>query len=168
MSRPTTFRWASYRLIRDVYQALATIGQASDEPIKVEPAVAVKKSVLGDQIVCLDCGASLKMLKRHLADNHQMTPKEYRAKWNLPASYSMVAAEYAAKRSQLAKDSGLGRKVAAPLPPKKESPVVRSGDKAASGAIRARTFCQTRWVGLKWPALPPVNCNQKAWSPDMS
>jgi predicted transcriptional regulator len=106
-------------LIGDVYQALATIGQASDEPIKVEPAVAVKKSVLGDHIVCLDCGASLKMLKRHLAGDHQMTPREYRAKWNLPASYAMVAAEYAARRSQLAKDSGLGRKVEAPPPPKK-------------------------------------------------
>ena len=125
-------------LIRDVYQALATIGQASADPIKTEPAVAVKNSVFVDHIVCLECGASLKMLKRHLASDHQMTPEEYRAKWNLPASYPMVAAEYAATRSQIAKDTGLGRKVKrrprrrsrqkknwagrkveAPLPPKK-------------------------------------------------
>jgi predicted transcriptional regulator len=109
-------------LIRDVYQALSTTEQASDEPIKVEPAVAVKKSVFGDQIICLDCGASLKMLKRHLADNHQMTPEEYRAKWDLPASYPMVAPEYAATRSQIAKDIGLGRKVKVVPPPKKRMP----------------------------------------------
>jgi predicted transcriptional regulator len=104
-------------LISDVYQALATIGQASDEPIKAEPAVAVTKSVLADHILCLDCGASLKMLKRHLAGDHQMTPREYRAKWDLPLSYPMVAPEYAATRSKLAKASGLGRRVeAAPRP----------------------------------------------------
>ena len=112
-------------LIRDVHQALATVGQAPAEPIKAEPAVAVKQSVFADHILCLDCGASLKMLKRHLANDHQMTPEEYRAKWDLPASYPMVAAEYAATRSKLAKDSGLGRRVAAPPPPKK--PAKKSG-----------------------------------------
>jgi predicted transcriptional regulator len=98
-------------LIRTVHQVLATVGRAPDEPIKAEPTVAVNKSVFGDHIVCLDCGASLKMLKRHLAGDHQMTPDEYRAKRDLPSSYPMVAPEYATTRSQLAKDSGLGRKV---------------------------------------------------------
>ena len=107
-------------LIRDVHQALATVGQTPVEPIKAEPAVAVKKSVFADHILCLDCGGSFKMLKRHIATDHQMTPDQYRAKWNLPASYPMVAPEYAATRSQLAKDIGLGRKVAAPLPPRKK------------------------------------------------
>jgi len=102
--------------IRGVYQALATVGKAEVEPIRVEPAVTVKKSVFADHIVCLDCGKSFKMIKRHLSTDHQMTPEEYRAKWDLPPSYSMVAANYAATRSQLAKDSGLGRKVASPPP----------------------------------------------------
>ena len=109
-------------LIRDVHGALSTAGQAPAEPIKAEPAVAVKKSVFTDRILCLDCGAGLKMLKRHLARDHQMTPEEYRAKWSLPASYRMVAAEYAATRSQLAKDSGLGRRVKVALPPQKRKP----------------------------------------------
>ena len=65
-------------LIRDVHGALATVAQAPAEPIKAEPAVAVKKSVFADHILCLDCGASLKMLKRHLASDHDMTPDEYR------------------------------------------------------------------------------------------
>jgi predicted transcriptional regulator len=106
-------------LIRDVHQALATVGQAPVESIKAEPAVDVKKSVFPDHIVCLECGASMKMLKRHLATDHGMTPEEYRAKWGLPATYPMVAPEYAATRSQLAKDSGLGRKKEAPPPPKR-------------------------------------------------
>ena len=106
-------------LIRDVHQALATVGQAPAESIKAEPAVDVKKSVFPDHIVCLECGASMKMLKRHLATDHGMTPEEYRAKWGLPATYPMVAPEYAATRSQLAKDSGLGRKKEAPPPPKR-------------------------------------------------
>src|ERR1700722_9873820 len=96
---------------------LATVDQVPVDPIKVEPAVAVKKSVFADHILCLDCGQSFKMLKRHLSTDHQMTPDQYRLKWNLPPSYPMVAADYAATRSQLAMASGLGRKVAPPPPP---------------------------------------------------
>jgi predicted transcriptional regulator len=108
-------------LIRDVHQALATVGQAPAEPIKREPAVDINKSVFADHVVCLECGASLKMLKRHLAEGHDMTPDEYRAKWGLPPTYPMAAPEYSAMRSQLAKDSGLGRWVEAPpLPPPKK------------------------------------------------
>jgi predicted transcriptional regulator len=106
-------------LIRSVHQALATVGQTPAEPMKAEPAVDVKKSVFPDHIICLECGASQKMLKRHLATHHDMTPDEYRAKWGLPPTYPMVAPEYAATRSQLAKNSGLGRKVEAPPPPAK-------------------------------------------------
>jgi predicted transcriptional regulator len=105
--------------IRQVHQALAAVGQAVVEPTKPEPAVAVKKSVFADHILCLDCGRSFKMLRRHLSTDHQMTPDEYRTKWGLPSSYSLVAADYAAARSQLAKDSGLGRKVATAPPPKR-------------------------------------------------
>ena len=109
-------------LIRDVHQALATVGQAPAEPLKTEPAVDVKKSVFPDHIICLECGASMKMLKRHLATDHQLTPDQYRAKWGLPPTYPMVAPEYAATRSQLAKDSGLGRKVEAPPPKRRGRP----------------------------------------------
>jgi len=106
-------------LIREVHQALSTAGQTPVEAIKAEPAVDPKKSVFVDHIVCLDCGGSLKILKRHLDTEHQMTPDEYRLKWGLPSSYPMVAAEYAETRSKLAKESGLGRKAEAPPPPKK-------------------------------------------------
>jgi predicted transcriptional regulator len=108
-------------LIRDVHQALAMLGQAPAEPIKAEPAVNPKESVFADHIICLECGASMKMLKRHLASDHGLTPDEYRAKWDLPASYPMVAPEYAATRSQLAKDMGLGRRAEVPPPPKKKA-----------------------------------------------
>jgi predicted transcriptional regulator len=108
-------------LIREVHRALATVGQAEAEAelTKSKPAVDVKRSVFSDHIICLECGQSLKMLKRHLAADHGMTPDEYRAKWGLPQTYPMVAPEYAATRSQLAKDAGLGRKVEAPPRPKK-------------------------------------------------
>jgi predicted transcriptional regulator len=104
--------------IRRVYQTLATVGQAPVEPIKPKAAVDAKKSVFADHILCLDCGGSFKMLKRHIATDHQMTPDEYRVKWSLPPSYQMVAAEYAAARSKLAKDSGPGRKTKIPPPSK--------------------------------------------------
>lgn len=106
-------------LIRNVHQALATAGQVSAEPVRAQPAVAAKKSVFADHILCLDCGQSFKMLKRHISTDHQLTPDEYRTKWDLPPSYPMVAADYAATRSKLAKDNGLGRKVAPPPPPPK-------------------------------------------------
>ena len=104
--------------IREVHQALVTAGQAAGEPIKSAPAVAVRKSVFDDHILCLDCGGSFKLLKRHIAADHQMTPDAYRIKWALPPSYPLVAPAYAAARSRLAKDSGLGRKIEAPRLPK--------------------------------------------------
>jgi predicted transcriptional regulator len=114
-------------LIREVHQALTTAGQAPAEPAKAEPAVGAKKSVFADRILCLDCGKSFKMLKRHISADHQMTPEEYRAKWDLPPSYPLVAAEYAATRSRLAKDSGLGRKVEV-APPRSVGALDRSRD----------------------------------------
>jgi predicted transcriptional regulator len=110
-------------LIREVHRALVSAGQAAVEPIKAEPAVSAKKSVFPDHILCLDCGGSFKMLKRHISTDHQMTPEEYRLKWGLPPSYPMVAAEYAVTRSNLAKASGLGRKAEpAPVPKKRGRP----------------------------------------------
>lgn len=74
------------------------------------PAVNPKRSVHADYIVCLEDGKKFKSLKRHLSTHHGMTPDEYRAKWELPADYPMVAPAYAAARSELAKKMGLGRK----------------------------------------------------------
>lgn len=75
-----------------------------------KPAVPVRRSVTPDYIVCLEDGKKLKMLKRHLRANYGMTPEEYRAKWNLPPDYPMVAPNYAKQRSEFAKKIGLGRK----------------------------------------------------------
>lgn len=97
------------KLIENVHGALhALVDGASPKP-KQTPAVPVKESVKADHLICLKCGAKMKMLKRHLRTNHKMTPDEYRRKWGLPESYSMVCSNYAAKRSQLAKDFGLGK-----------------------------------------------------------
>ncbi len=97
-------------LIRQVFNALATVEQATAVPPKGEPSVPVKKSVLADHIVCLDCGKHFSMLRRHLMTDHKMTPQQYRQRWELPSSYPLVAPDYAKTRSALAKKIGLGRK----------------------------------------------------------
>jgi predicted transcriptional regulator len=81
-----------------------------------KPAVPIRRSVTAESIVCLEDGRKLKMLKRHLSATYAMTPDQYRAKWNLPADYPMVAPAYAEKRSDLAKASGLGTRRAEPEP----------------------------------------------------
>jgi len=99
------------KLIHNVYEALSSAGApAAPEAPKQEPAVAVRSSVKNDYIVCLEDGKKLKMLKRYLRTNFNMTPEEYRAKWNLPRDYPMVAPAYAEQRRGLAKQIGLGRK----------------------------------------------------------
>lgn len=80
------------------------------EPLPaLSPAVSIKKSIQPDHLVCLEDGKTFKSLKRHLRARHNLTPEEYRARWNLPADYPMVAPNYAAARSRLAKDMGLGQ-----------------------------------------------------------
>ena len=97
-------------LIQRVFNALATVDQVTATPPKAEPSVTVKKSVLADHIVCLDCGKHFSMLRRHLMTDHKMTPEQYRQRWELPRSYPLVAPDYAKTRSSLAKKIGLGRK----------------------------------------------------------
>ena len=99
-------------LIADVHRALSNtqMGLNQPEPEPLKPAVNPKKSVFPDYIVCLEDGKKLKMLKRHLMTAYGMTPEEYRAKWGLKPDYPMVAPNYAAKRQELAKKIGLGRK----------------------------------------------------------
>jgi predicted transcriptional regulator len=98
-------------LISQVHSALTRVsgsaGDAPSEPLK--PAVSVKKSITPEHIVCLEDGKKFKSLKRHLRTQYNMTPEQYRDKWSLGADYPMVAPNYAAARSQLAKQMGLGQ-----------------------------------------------------------
>ena len=97
-------------LIQQVFQTLSTVGTGTPEAPRPEPAVAVKKSVMPDYIICLEDGKKLKMLKRHLKTAYNMTPEKYRERWGLPSDYPMVAPNYAKQRSQLARELGLGTK----------------------------------------------------------
>ncbi len=97
-------------VIRSVHEALAGLGTAAQPEVKQEPAVSIRASVKPDYIVCLEDGKKLKMLRRHLMTHYGMTPEDYRAKWNLPKDYPMVAPNYAEKRRALAKQIGLGTK----------------------------------------------------------
>ena len=97
-------------LIQEVYRTLAGVGKEQVLPDKQLPAVPVKKSVFPDYIICLEDGKKLKMLKRHLKTSYNMTPEQYREKWQLPPDYPMVAPSYARHRSSLAKKIGLGTK----------------------------------------------------------
>ena len=101
--------------IGSVYDALSRACVQGAEPPKVElkPAISVKKSVTPDHIICLEDGKKFKSLKRHLRAHYDMSPEEYREKWGLPHDYPMVAPAYAAARSDLAKNMGLGRRSAA-------------------------------------------------------
>ncbi len=139
-------------LIQNVYRALtdALSGQKpQEEAVAATPAVPVKKSITPEFLISLEDGKKYKSLKRHLS-TRGMTPDEYRAKWNLPRDYPMVAASYSAQRSQLAKSLGLGQggrnaptptaptpeEAAPPEPPVEaaapEAPVRRSRRKAAA------------------------------------
>lgn len=109
-------------LISNVYSALSGLGSAEPlEAARPDPAVSVRSSVKKDHLVCLDCGKKMKMLKRHLSTEHDMSPDEYRARWDLAADYPMVAPDYAETRRDLAVKIGLGRKPGQPRGRKKKS-----------------------------------------------
>lgn len=97
-------------IIRSVHDALAGLGIVETAEVKQEPAVSIRASVKPDHLVCLEDGKKMTMLRRHLATDHNMTPDEYRAKWNLPSDYPMSAPNYTEKRREIAKQSGLGTK----------------------------------------------------------
>ncbi|MEL7216619.1 MAG: MucR family transcriptional regulator [Pseudomonadota bacterium] len=98
-------------VIETVFRKLADLSGPEEEvQEELVPAVPIKKSVTKDHIICLEDGRKLKMLKRHLSTAYDMTPDEYRQRWGLPSDYPMVAPNYAAKRQELAKKIGLGRK----------------------------------------------------------
>jgi len=98
-------------LINQVHLALLRVtgGQIETRPEPLKPAISVKRSIMPDYIVCLEDGKKFKSLKRHLRTQYSMTPDQYREKWGLAADYPMVAPNYAAARSQLAKQMGLGQ-----------------------------------------------------------
>ncbi|MGE0178572.1 MAG: MucR family transcriptional regulator [Sphingomonas sp.] len=98
-------------LINNIHGALAALGEQSAEtPARPEPKVSIRSSIKPDYIVCLEDGKKLKMLKRYLKTNFDMTPDEYRQRWGLSADYPMVAPNYAEQRRALAKKIGLGTK----------------------------------------------------------
>jgi predicted transcriptional regulator len=102
------------KLITDVYRSLAgAAAQPNDQKLEsndAKPAVTVRKSVTPDDLVCLEDGKKFKSVKRHLRTHHNLSPEQYREKWNLPNDYPMVAPSYAQARSTLAKKIGLGRR----------------------------------------------------------
>lgn len=112
------------KLIQETYAALTGLGKqvvaVEDKP---EPAVSARGSVRPDFVVCMDCGFKGKMLKRHLSTEHDLTPSQYRERWNLAPDHPLVAPNYAAQRKALAERNGLGRKVSA-------APQVQEADEA--------------------------------------
>ena len=125
-------------LIGSVYGALSRASLRAVEPKKVElkPAVAIKKSVTPEYIICLEDGKKFKSLKRHLRSEYNMSPEEYREKWGLPHDYPMVAANYAAMRSDMAKNMGLGRRGAAGAAAEVEAPAAVKPAKARGKQTR--------------------------------
>ena len=98
-------------LIGSVHSALSKLGSATEqtEAEPLTPAVSIKKSITPDFIICLEDGKRFKSLKRHLRTKYDLTPEQYRTRWSLPHDYPMVAPNYAAARSELAKNMGLGQ-----------------------------------------------------------
>lgn len=99
-------------LINETFDALSKAAAKASLPLveELNPAVPIKKSVMPDYIICLEDGKKFKSLKRHLRTHYDLTPEEYRDKWSLPHDYPMVAPNYAAARSALAKKMGLGQR----------------------------------------------------------
>ncbi len=120
--------------IASVHASISSLANGRSEPAPppLVPAVPVKKSVSQDHIICLEDGKKFRSLKRHLGTVYNMTPDEYRTKWNLPKDYPMVAPGYSEIRSKLAKDIGLGQPRAEEPAPTAEAPV-KSRKRASAG-----------------------------------
>jgi predicted transcriptional regulator len=102
------------KLIANIYRSLASAPQGGQDNktadgSELKPAVAIRKSITPDYIICLEDGKKFKSLKRHLRTHYDLSPEQYREKWGLPVDYPMVAPNYAEARSSLAKKIGLGQ-----------------------------------------------------------
>lgn len=127
------------QLIRSIFEVLQKLGATAEPEVPVqEPAVSIRASVKPDYLVCLEDGKKLTMLKRYLRTNFGLSPQEYRAKWNLPSDYPMVAPNYRAKRSALAHSIGLGRK----------SPAAAKASDASAGKA-AKTVAEPAVAAVK-------------------
>jgi predicted transcriptional regulator len=111
------------QIIKNVHGTLGSLGGTVQAEVQTQqkPAVSVRKSITPDYIICLEDGKKLKMLKRYLRTRYKMSPEEYKAKWGLPSDYPLVAPNYAARRSEFAKQIGLGRRQATPPKRKRRS-----------------------------------------------
>ncbi|MDG2313450.1 MAG: MucR family transcriptional regulator [Alphaproteobacteria bacterium] len=98
------------QLISQVHSSLSDTGKSMGTRERPTPAVSIKKSITPDYLVCLEDGKKLKMLKRHIKTAYDLTPGQYRERWGLAADYPMVAPNYAKRRSNLAKEIGLGKR----------------------------------------------------------
>jgi predicted transcriptional regulator len=118
-----------------------TQGEAEKPAEAPEPAVPIKKSIGTDYLICLEDGQKVKALKRHLVSRHHLTPDQYRQRWGLPKTYPMVSPAYAAQRSALAKQIGLGRKpaAAAPSPAPPAAPAAPEPPRRAAGRRKKTT-----------------------------
>lgn len=122
-------------LVQRVYEALSALEKPNQETKQEEktPVVSVRASIKPDYIVCMECGAKQRMLKRHLMTAHQMTPEQYRSDYGLPRDYPMVAPNYSEQRRALAHSIGLGRKKGG-----SEAPAAGEGGKSGRGRGRPR------------------------------
>lgn len=120
-------------LIRSVYSSLHQAAANKTETQPAKPMVPVKASVYPDHLVCLECGKSFRVLRRHIQTEHDMSPDQYRARFGLPSNYPVVAPQYAEVRSALAKKIGLGRSREARQPRRLPPPQ----KKAAGGSRRS-------------------------------
>lgn len=122
--------------MESIYKTLKRLGvdePEAQEPTPPEPAVPIRKSVTADAIICLECGRGFTSLRRHLGTAHQLTSEQYRGKWQLPANYPLVTADYSRTRSEVARATGLGlRAEAAVVPPKRSTRAAASPTKRAS------------------------------------
>jgi predicted transcriptional regulator len=124
-------------LIKSIFGALTGADPSLPTPAELQtPAVSIKKSITNDYLICLEDGRRFKSLKRHLRTKYNQSPEDYRAKWGLAKNYPMVAPAYAAARSSLAKQMGLGQ---GGRPAAKAEPVAaKSGARAAPKARAAK------------------------------
>jgi len=97
-------------LIKQVYKTMEQLnGSSASMTSSVQPAVPIEDSIKPDYIVCLEDGKRLKMMKRYLRTKYNLSPEDYKKRWNLPPDYPLVAPNYAQKRQELARSIGLGK-----------------------------------------------------------